>query len=149
VLTQTQSAVPGDDLKLQRFGSDEHRLLGDAASGGAAADLDIGDPQNPLTHGDLVALSGDYFSSPAEIMRLAGTEAGRAEIRWARFDSMHRGNPGVISDVTKKAVKDRYYRLAAGNISHFSAGVLGWCNRGRGDVPAFRGHRGVQRASPH
>jgi hypothetical protein len=40
----------------------------------------------------------------------------------ARFEALHRGNPGVIGDATKKAVKDRYYRLAAANISHFAGG---------------------------
>ncbi len=121
ILTRTAPGK-GEKQPVQRFGSDEHRQLGDAAAGGATINLDIGDPQSPLTQGDLVALSGDYFGSPAEIMSLANDDAGKAQIRWARYDSMHRGNPGSISDETKKAVKDRYYRLAAGNMSHFSEG---------------------------
>jgi hypothetical protein len=109
-------------FSVQRFGSEEHRQLGDAGSGGASVDLDIGDPAHPLTHGDMVALSGDYFGSPQEIMTLAGSENGKAQLRWARFESLHRGDPGPVGDDVKQAVKDRYYRLAAVNISHFSAG---------------------------
>jgi hypothetical protein len=70
------------DRRVQRFGSEEHRVLGDAATGTATIDLDIGDQTAPLTQGDLVALSGDYFGSPAEILALAGTGDGKAQIRW-------------------------------------------------------------------
>lgn len=108
--------------EVQRFGSEEHRQIGAAGSGDATVTIDIGDPANPLTHGELVALSGDYFRSPDEIMQLSQSAEGKAQIRWARYDSMHRGNPGTISDETKKHVKDRYYQLAAINMSHFSAG---------------------------
>lgn len=113
---------PAEVSQVQRFASDEHRILGDAGSSGATVDLDIGDPAHPLSHGELVALSGDYFASPAEIMNLAASGAGKAQIRCARFDALRSGDPGTISKETKKQVKDRYYRLAAANFSHFADG---------------------------
>jgi len=118
------AATDGRGGWIQRFGSDEHRDIGNAASGGATLDLDIGDAAHPFAYGELVALAGDYFESIAQIREFAqpGNPEGQAQIRWARFDKLHAGDPGAISQAVKDAVKDRYYRLAANNMSHFSAG---------------------------
>lgn len=112
-------------LAVQRFGSKEHRDIGDeAALGERMLTLDIGDPQQPLTYGQIVALAGDYFESIEEMRSLADPKnpEGQAQIRWAREDALGiKGGP-PISDTAAKAAKDRYYSLAAKNISHFSAG---------------------------
>ncbi len=78
---------------IQRFASEEHQKLGNAATG--KAQYNLGDPQNKfeLTHGDIVALSGDVFM-PEELFKLAaipgdkGTKKGtRDEILWALQDT--------------------------------------------------------------
>ncbi len=46
---------------LQHFGSQEHQSLGDSATGSASYELGSGEAPFQLTHGDLIALSGDYF----------------------------------------------------------------------------------------
>jgi hypothetical protein len=99
---------------VQRFGSREHKGLGDTPTGGA--EYEVGGEADPgasgynasfkLTHGDIVALSGDYFDprddirvlgarlpNPDSLFRLAarpsatpGTVVGtRDEIAWAIY----------------------------------------------------------------
>ncbi len=109
---------------VQRFGSKEHQLIGDEATGGETMNLDIGDPQQPLSYGQLLALAGDYFQSVEEIRSLADPKnpEGQAQIRWAREDGMGIKASPPVSKEAETAAKDRYYKLAANNITHFSAG---------------------------
>jgi hypothetical protein len=80
---------------IQRFGSKEHQELGDVGSGGLAYHFGPGGPRSAnyverkpfrLNHGDIVALSGDYFDprdtitegteqkpNPDSLFRIAGT----------------------------------------------------------------------------
>lgn len=113
------SPVPGD--AVQRFGSEEHRQLGAEGSGNTTLDIDLGDGTR-LTYGEMVALAGDYFGSISEMQTLAATPAGQEELRWARWQAMRAGGEPDVSQAAKDRVMDRYYRLAANNISHFSAG---------------------------
>lgn len=106
---------------ILRFVGEEHRQLGAEASGGETLDIDLGDGTR-LTYGEMVALAGDYFESVEQITDLAPTQTGRAELRWARWDAMSAGSEPVVSPAVKERVLDRYYRFAADNISHFSAG---------------------------
>jgi hypothetical protein len=109
------------------FGSAEHQALGNTAFAGGHTDIDIGTGGVPdfLSPGDVVALVGDYFASTADLRSMAGTDAGRRQIRWTRWWAIDRYN-GVaepaIPDADKNAARDRYFTLAAHNISHFSAG---------------------------
>ncbi|GEM_PF-917331 len=110
---------------VQRFGSKEHQLIGDEATGGELMlTMDIGDPEHPLTYGQMVALAGDYFQSVEEIRALADPKnpEGQAQIRWAREDGMGIKATPPVSKEAETAAKNRYYALAAVNISHFSAG---------------------------
>jgi Domain of unknown function (DUF4157) len=106
---------------VQRFGSEEHRQLGAEASGGASTDLDLGDGTT-LTYGEMVALAGDYFGSLQEMRDLSSNPAGQEQLRFARWDALHIGSEPAVDESAKTAVRDRYYRLAANNWSHFSAG---------------------------
>jgi hypothetical protein len=112
-------------LPIQRFGSKEHQEIGDAATGGESMlTMDIGDPQQPLSYGQVVALAGDYFESIEEMRALADPKnpEGQAQIRWAREDGMGIKATPPVSDAAATAAKNRYYSLAAKNFSHFSAG---------------------------
>jgi hypothetical protein len=140
----------GTGSPIQCFGSQEHQSLGDTATGSARYDLSgaAGDPIQ-LTHGDLIALSGDYFlAGPGtgsaggrgqqdDLFHLAaragnrGQAAGtRDEVIWAikviRGDDPRFGPGGpwagfVFSEAVKAAVNERYQRLAAANTTHFAA----------------------------
>ena len=76
---------------VQRFESEEHQFLGDTATGKATYNLGTTD-KFELTHGDILALSGDVFM-PEDLFKLAaipgdkGTKVDtRDEILWALQD---------------------------------------------------------------
>jgi hypothetical protein len=135
---------------IQLFGSQEHQSLGDTATHNASYNVGgQADDNFQLTHGDIVALSGDYFlagpgTSSAggkgqqdDLFNLAGRAGNRGqapgtrdEVIWAL--KIIRGNdarfaPGgawaafLFSDAVKSAVNERYQRLAAANTTHFAA----------------------------
>jgi len=77
---------------VQRFESEEHQHLGDVATGTATYNLGSQSDKFELTHGDIMALSGDVFP-PDELFRLAAIPGGggkkvgtRDEILWALQD---------------------------------------------------------------
>ena len=136
-------------LPSERFGSHEHQSLGDAATGGAS--YDVGGPGAPLllSHGDLIALSGDYFlagpgtrsaggrGDPDDLFVLAArpgdrgqTPGTRDEVLWA-LAQVRAGDPRfaadgawggyVFSDAVRAQVDERFQRLAAANATHFVA----------------------------
>ncbi len=121
---QIQS-VPG--AAIQRFGSLEHMLLGEMGSGGKQSDINYGTDDHPefLSYGEMVALAGDHFKSIEQMRGLTTTQAGRDEIRYARWKSMGKDmglpKPKVDPEIEKKVEND-YLTLAADNFSHFSAG---------------------------
>ena len=125
MVTHLKQDQPGG--VLQRFGSAEHEQLGTAgakkALGGVLTDINIGTDAAPeyLPYGQMVALAGDYFESLSEMYVLAASPAGRDQIRYARYVALGGTEPAVGADI-KQAVMDRYFTLAAKNISHFSAG---------------------------
>jgi hypothetical protein len=104
----------------QRWGTEEHRQLGEGANLGEDTDIDIGGG-TMLTYGEMVGLAGDYFQSIGEIRALAGTPAGREQLRWARWWALRNGSEPSVSERAKARVRDRYYRLAANNLAHFQA----------------------------
>jgi hypothetical protein len=120
------SGVPGSVRPgtVQRFGELEHKEIGDRAVPGVEFRVS---PLVTLTYGDLVAM-GDYFNSPDEIVSLAATSGtGKGtigEVYYAVFVSI-RGEDekklmGEMFDQTaKEAVNERFYKLAATNVSHF------------------------------
>jgi hypothetical protein len=139
-----------EGASVQRFGSQEHQSLGDTATNNAS--YDVGGEANDhfeLTHGDIIALSGDYFlagpgtksaagkgqqddlfylaSRPGNHGQAPGT---RDEVLWAlksfRDDDPRFAKGGPWAGYTftkpvKDAVDERYNRLAAANTTHFAA----------------------------
>jgi hypothetical protein len=152
----SSSATPGAAMPklvgqpIQLFGSQEHQSLGNNATNNASYNVGgAADDNFQLTHGDLVALNGDYFlAGPGtttaggrgqqdDIFHLAarpgnrGQVAGtRDEVIWAlkivrsndaRFAQGGPWSTYVFSDAVKNAVNERYQRLAAANTTHFAA----------------------------
>ena len=126
---------------VQRFDSFEHQSLGNGATGNAQVNMGGTEPgqQFELLHGDLVALSGDYFLTD-DLIRLAavpgnnGLAAGtRDEVIYAlhemdkdrlqdtRFKAGGIWNKVTFSKEVKDAVDTRYNNLAAANNAHFVA----------------------------
>jgi hypothetical protein len=130
---------------IQRFISQEHRSLGDTATGGALVNVGGEMPAErfELSHGDVIALSGDYFhlddprrpnDGLRQLAKRPGDRGGkvgtRDEIIWAlkvidaadaRFSAGGIWDGFVFTDEVKEAVERRYDRLAAENTSHFFA----------------------------
>ncbi len=109
---------------VQCFSGEEHKRMGDAATGGEEIE-EFSRKDFSLSFGDLVLLAGDMFDSPHQIAKLAETEAGQAELRWAIWysrDDATKGDPPDVPQATKDRVLARYYQLAAKNVDHFSAG---------------------------
>jgi hypothetical protein len=109
---------------VQRFAELEHKAIGDRAVGDVRYRLS---PLVQMTHGDLVAM-GDYFSSPDEIASLAATPGKRkgtlGEVYYALFVSVRGQDEKSMmgewfDESAKDAVNERFYRLAATNVSHF------------------------------
>jgi len=109
---------------VQRFGELEHKEIGDRALRDVQFRLA---PLVNMTYGDLVAM-GDYFTSPDQIASLAGTP-GRGkgtigEVYYTLFVSI-RGQDEkplmgeMFDEAAKEAVNERFYKLAATNVSHF------------------------------
>jgi len=117
-----EAAEPSSRVRrgILRFASHEHRDIGqEATGGGVTVEIDLGDGER-LTYGEMVALAGDYFESLAQMQQLAGSPSGQEELRAARWDALHVGS--AQSPEATKRMKDRYYTLAARNLTHFSAG---------------------------
>ncbi len=117
---------------IQRFASEEHTRIGDMTVG-TSQTIDIGTEVGPISYGEMIALSGDYFESVAELRGRANDIYGRDEVLFAlwKVNPSRRSRP-VVSQSTEDAVMDRYYRLAARNETHFSTGsAAGRSNRER------------------
>ena len=114
---------------VQHFIGSEHRDIGDLASRREQTTIVYGNPGKPLSFGEVVALAGDYFETYYDMQSLARTRSGRDKIAWARWDALnlkgHELEPKLRED-EKKEVITKYYRLAALNTSHFSAGGEAW-----------------------
>src|SRR5258708_14062533 len=108
-------------LLVARFGSEEHRSLGAEASGDGGLGIVVDDGRS-VAYGEMVAVAGDLFESMGQVRELLGSDAGKRQVRYARFWKLGIGSESGIDESTKKMVKDRYYELAARNLSHFSAG---------------------------
>ena len=139
----------GVGAAIQGFDNWEHKLLGDATMGLEALPALPG--ALPLTYGDYVSLSGDYFATrsdaPAEdnlleLVRTPSPQPGKTpgtqdEVIAALDDEQTttfrdaRFLPGgiwgglEISDEVRKRVKDRSNRLALTNREHFAQPEVG------------------------
>jgi hypothetical protein len=81
-----------------------------------------------------MVMMADYFATledptadPQDRMRtLAGNQPGRDQLAWARWwmldGSPVQGPEPAVSEAAKSTVRDRYFRLSATNVTHFSAG---------------------------
>lgn len=121
-----ESSVAGETFEVEflGFGGSEHKAIGDTGSRQAKTALVYGAQSKPLTFGDVVALAGDMYGSYYDLAERSRSQAGRAELEWALWFALAVPNAPEpnISQSVKNAVTDRYYSLAAENISHFSAG---------------------------
>ncbi len=108
------------DKTIRRFGSDEHRKIGDMAVGGDVLITRYG----KFSFGEMVAMAGDYFESIEEVARLAESSipSDKEQIDYVLWKvNSTRAKPNV-SQAAIDAVNDRYNRLAANNETHFSTG---------------------------
>jgi hypothetical protein len=105
---------------VQRFESHEHRDIGDAA--GATGELDIDLGGRKLTHAEMIALAGDFFGSLQQIKDLAKSDEGKAKLRWTVWFAFHEGAEPPLDGTAKQEIRDRYFKLAGDNITHFGAG---------------------------
>jgi len=106
---------------VQPFNTPEHRQIGQASAwGDSKSDIDLGGGDK-LSYAEIVAL-GDYFGSFEEIRDLARTADGLDKLRWTRWFAFREGSEPPLDEGMKKEIRDRYYKLAAGNVAHFSAG---------------------------
>ncbi len=112
---------------VQRFGADEHQMLGNDGSGDSMVELA---PGYSLPFGDVVALAGDHFESIAQMRWFArnvnGGKESRAEIEWARIWKLTETKGPVDARAwhdleARESQEKRYYQLAGRNQSHFLA----------------------------
>ncbi len=122
VVQQTSSHATSLQQKclIQRFGSEEHKSLGDRGSGGQTYDFQEGgevtvanasypSPEMPfrLTHGDITMLSGDYFDPRDTRMNEQGVEEPVPDslFRLAATRSPHPGQSLGTQDEIIYAIK--------------------------------------------
>jgi hypothetical protein len=126
------------DLALvQRFGSTEHKGLGDAPTG--SAEYDLGGAPEPgassynasfkLTHGDIVALTGDYFD-PRDDIRFLGAKLPNPDSLF-RIAARPSAAPGTAVGTRDEIVWTIYHidksdpRFAPGGKWNFLVSVFG------------------------
>jgi len=118
----THVVQQGGATEIHRFTGEEHRQLGEAGSWGAVSDIAIGGGAF-LTYGEVVAMAGDWFETLDEMRALSRTSGGQQELRWVRWRALgSSGTEPTVTDAIRQRAMDRYFRLAARNVSHFSAG---------------------------
>ena len=134
---------PPGDHPVQRFESPEHVAIGNTATTlGPSGGPEITtiryteDPEDFLSFGEIVAMAGDFFESIDQMETLSTNPFGRRQLAFARA-KVTRSNLPNDADA-KKAVMDRYYSLAAKNLSHFSAGGSGQDAYERGHIAALK-----------
>jgi hypothetical protein len=119
-----EDGLPGGGF--DEFSGSEHKAIGDTGSRRARTALVYGAMSTPMTFGDVVMLAGDMYGSYYDLAQRSTTPRGRAELAWARWEAMRTKastTPAPPSDKPlRDAVRNRYWSLAAQNISHFSAG---------------------------
>jgi Domain of unknown function (DUF4157) len=111
---------------IQKFESDEHARMGDNGArdgSGAVGQVELA-PGYSISHGEMVAMAGDFFASIDQMRSMAarpGPGAGtREEIEYVRAVKIRGVTGGSYSQAARDAVDARYYELAANNRSHFS-----------------------------
>ncbi len=127
---------------VQRFGETEHKGIGGLATGAQSIMLA---PGLTVTHGDLVALGGDYFETFQQLYDLAKTpgitEGTRGEVLYALKVSIQGKDEKALMGKdfdakAKDATKRRAMKLATGNIPHFPNPVAGDRNRSQAEKSA-------------
>lgn len=125
----------------------EHRSIGDQATGGALVDLagDRGNEPFLLSHGDVIALSGDFFAAD-ELFALASRPGDKGESTGTRDEvvcalkvmavdeatddprfrpggpfASYRFSPDAARSDVERSVRDRFLVRAAANADHFLA----------------------------
>jgi len=74
---RNRSGVP-QSTAVQRFASEEHQNLGDVATNKATYNIGTATDKVELTHGDIIALSGDVFM-PEDLFRLAAIPGNKGQ----------------------------------------------------------------------
>ena len=110
---------------IHRFVGSEHKELGDSTD----RTIDLGNGV-VLSWGDVVALAGDEYASPEDLMNDTRDDAGKLRLRAAiKHDGIASAALGTLgtpadADAEKALNSDRmlkYVALAADNASHFNA----------------------------
>jgi Domain of unknown function (DUF4157) len=111
---------------VQKFEENEHKQMGDEGSGNAKIKLA---PGLEVSFGDITAMAGDFFESVAQIKELVAIKGdgkncpGTSDeiIFVLRVHVQHRtGEEKDYGDDLRKTVKERFYRLASFNPTHFT-----------------------------
>ncbi|MEZ4364373.1 MAG: DUF4157 domain-containing protein [Kofleriaceae bacterium] len=111
---------------VQKFEENEHKQMGDEGSGNAKIKLS---PDLEVSFGDITAMAGDYFESAAQIKALAAKKGdgknvpGTADeiifVLRVHVQHRHSEEESFGADL-RKAVKERFYRMASFNPTHFT-----------------------------
>jgi hypothetical protein len=120
----------------QHFEEEEHKAIGNEATGGRGVDLA---PGYSVSYGEMVAMAGDHFESIDQMRELAskpapgaGTREELEYVRWVKVNDVDAMKP-QFSEEARDAADKRYYRLAANNPSHFLAPGKGDSDRSVAD----------------
>jgi hypothetical protein len=111
---------------VQRFEANEHKQMGDEGSGKAKIKLA---PGLEVSFGDITAMAGDYFESAAQLRELAAKEGDGKNVPGSRDEILfvwrvhvqhHPEEEEQYGADLRKVVKERYYRMASYNPTHFT-----------------------------
>lgn len=111
---------------VQRFEANEHKQMGDEGSGNAKIKLA---PGLEVSFGDITAMAADYFESAAQMKQLAGKEGDGKNVPGSRDEILfvwrvhvqhHPEEEEQFGADLRKVVKERYYRMASFNPTHFT-----------------------------
>ena len=120
----------------QHFEEEEHKAIGDQATGGRRVELA---PGYTVSYGEMVAMAGDHFESIDQMRELAAKpgrgEGTREELEYVRMVEVNdvTAMKYMFSGGARDAAEKRYYRLAASNPSHFLAPGKGDAERSVGE----------------
>jgi uncharacterized protein DUF4157 len=110
---------------VQLFEENEHKQMGDAGSDGAKIKLA---PDLEVSFGDITSMGGDWFESVNQIKTLAKTKGDGKNVPGTRDEILFVWNTQVLrkekeeayGEDLRKVVKERFYRMASFNPTHFT-----------------------------
>lgn len=116
---------------VQRFEENEHKQMGDEGAGNAKIKLA---PGLEVSFGDITAMAGDFFESVDQIKRLAATKGDGKNVPGTSDEIIfvlrvhvhhHHAEEESFGTDLRKVVKERFYRMASFNPTHFTNAEAG------------------------